>query len=221
MMKPLLVYCYDAYCGWCYGFSNVIKKIAADYKNLLDTEVLSGGLILPAEPKPLRMLASFLHGSYKDVEATTGIKFGNDYLWHIENPDATDWYPDSRTAAIALCIFKEYYPERQVEFATDLSYSLYFEGCDLTDNEAYRHLLAKYHLPEADFYEKLIAKEYAEKAETEFALVKQFGVSGFPAVFIQTGDSRFQTVAIGYTPYETLQKNIEDVLHSMTIFSSC
>jgi putative protein-disulfide isomerase len=221
MMKPLLVYCYDAYCGWCYGFSNGVKKITADYQNILDTEVLSGGLILPAQPKPLSILAPFLHASYQDIETTTGVKFGNDYLWHIENPDDTDWYPDSRKAAIALCIFKEYYPDRQVEFATDLSYSLYFEGRDLTDNEAYRHLLSKYHLPETDFYEKLKAKEYAEKAEAEFALVKQFRVSGFPAVFIQTGDSRFHAVAIGYTPYETLKKNIEDVLHSMTIFSSC
>ena len=32
-MKPLLYYCYDAYCGWCYGFSTVIKQIAADYKD--------------------------------------------------------------------------------------------------------------------------------------------------------------------------------------------
>lgn len=45
-MKPILVYCYDAYCGWCYGFSRVIKKIYEEYKDQLDFEVLSGGMIL-------------------------------------------------------------------------------------------------------------------------------------------------------------------------------
>ena len=34
-MQPVIYYCYDAYCGWCYGFSPVIKKIADEYKDLL------------------------------------------------------------------------------------------------------------------------------------------------------------------------------------------
>ena len=39
-MKPTLFYCYDAYCGWCYGFSPVIKQIAATYKTQLNIEVI-------------------------------------------------------------------------------------------------------------------------------------------------------------------------------------
>ena len=49
-MKPTLIYCYDAYCGWCYGFSEVMKKIHSEYKSTLEFEVLSGGMILPEEP---------------------------------------------------------------------------------------------------------------------------------------------------------------------------
>ena len=30
-MKPAIIYCYDAYCGWCYGFGPVIKKITAAF----------------------------------------------------------------------------------------------------------------------------------------------------------------------------------------------
>ena len=50
MDKPLLIYCYDAYCGWCYGFSPVISAIADAYKDKLEVEVLSGGMILPEKP---------------------------------------------------------------------------------------------------------------------------------------------------------------------------
>ncbi|MEI9933445.1 MAG: thioredoxin domain-containing protein [Ferruginibacter sp.] len=46
MTKPILIYCYDAYCGWCYGFSPVIKKIAQQYQKELDIEVLSGGMLI-------------------------------------------------------------------------------------------------------------------------------------------------------------------------------
>ena len=57
--------------------------------------------------------------------------------------------------AIALCIFKEYSPGKAVEIAADLQYALYYEGRDLTDKEAYRHLLPNYNIPEEAFYAKL------------------------------------------------------------------
>jgi putative protein-disulfide isomerase len=142
-MKPTLIYCYDAYCGWCYGFSQVIKKIHSEYKSQVETEVLSGGMILPDEPVHIGATAGYISKAYKNVEELTGIKFGEDYLWHINHPDASDWYPNSEKPAIALCIFKEYFPEQQVSFASDMQYALQYEGRDLTDDEAYRHLLEK------------------------------------------------------------------------------
>jgi putative protein-disulfide isomerase len=49
-MQPALIYCYDAYSCWCYGFSPVTKKIAEYYKAVMPTDVLSGGMILPEKP---------------------------------------------------------------------------------------------------------------------------------------------------------------------------
>src|SRR5690606_7181069 len=105
-----------------------------------------------------------------------------DYLWHINNPDESDWYPDSLMPAIALCIFREYHPDEEVLFAADIQYALHYEGRDLCDKEAYRHLLEKYQIPEDVFFEKLKSPEYLEKANYDFSLVKQLQVTGFPAV---------------------------------------
>ena len=115
-MTPTLIYCYDAYCGWCYGFSQVMKKINSEYKNKLEIEVLSGGMILPENPVHIGATAGYISKAYKNVEELTGIKFGEDYLWHVNNPDKSDWYPNSEKPAIALCIFKEYFPDQQVSF---------------------------------------------------------------------------------------------------------
>jgi len=207
-----LIYCYDAYCGWCYGFSEVIKKIHSQYKNKMDFEVLSGGMILPEEPVSIGATAKYIESAYKRVEEITGIKFGEDYLWHIKHPDVSDWFPDSGKPAIALCIFKEYYPDKQISFASDLQYALHFEGRDLTDDEAYRLLLDKYNIPAEEFYEKMDDEEYKEQAHYEFALCKQLNVTGFPAVFIQLSDSKFYLLAEGYTNFEVLEERIEKVL---------
>ena len=207
-----LIYCYDAYCGWCYGFSEVMKKISSEYKGRLEFEVLSGGMILPDEPVAISATAKYIESSYPRVEELTGIKFGEDYLWHIKHPDASDWFPHSEKPAIALCVFKEYYPEQQVSFATDLQYALHFEGRDLTDDEAYRLLLDKYNIDDEAFYENLHDEEYKEQAYYEFALCKQLNVSGFPAVFIQLSDTKFYLVAEGYTDFDTLNERIHNVL---------
>lgn len=214
-MKPVLIYCYDAYCGWCYGFSPIIKKVADEYKDVLESDVLSGGMILPEKPVHISASAAYIAKAYKNVEDLTSIKFGSDYLWHINHPDDSDWYPHSEKPAIAMCIFKEFYPERSVEFASDLQYALHYEGRDLTDNEAYVHLLDKYSINPETFFEKMASDEYRDMAYYEFSLMKQLQVTGYPCVFIQTDDLKFTMVARGYTDYETLKERIENVVGSL------
>ena len=213
-MKPILFYCYDAYCGWCYGFSPVIKKLVEKFSSL-QVEVLSGGMIIAEKPVPISATAAYIQKAYPTVEEYTGIKFGADYLWHINNPDMSDWFPDSEKPAIALCIFKEFYPERQVEFAGDLQYALHYEGRDLTDNEAYTHLLEKYSIQPEIFYSKLSSEEYKEQAYYEFQLCKQLQVTGYPCVLLQNSESKFTLLARGFTDYETLSARLEGALKEM------
>jgi len=211
-LKPILIYCYDAYCGWCYGFSPVMKKIAAQYKNHFDIEVLSGGMMIGEGKMPIEKIGPYIQGAYKRVEELTGIQFGEDFLWHINNPDKSDWVMNSEKPAIALCIFKELYPEQQIEFASDLQFALNYEGRDLDDDEAYRHLLEKYAFDETDFYSKLKTEAYKEKAYYEFALCKQLQITGYPAVLLQLNESKFYLLAKGYTDYETMDNTMQSVL---------
>lgn len=182
---------------------------------ILDFEVLSGGMILPEKPVHISATAHYIANAYKNVEALSGVKFGNDYLWHIFNPDLSDWYPHSEKPAIALCILKEYYPDKAVEFASALQYALHVEGRDLTDDEAYRHLLEKYSIHAETFYQKLHSDTYKEMAHYEFALAKQLKIEGYPAVFLQLSESKFYLLAKGYTDESTLIERMKEVLDSI------
>jgi putative protein-disulfide isomerase len=215
MTKHTLFYCYDAYCGWCYGFSPVIKKIAEQYKNDFNIEVLSGGMIIGEQVQPIERIAGFIQGAYKRVEELSGIKFGEDFLWHINNSDKSDWVMNSEKPAIALCVFKEYYPEQQLAFASDLQYALNYEGRDLDDNEAYRHLLEKYNIPEDKFYEQLKSEEFKERAYYEFSLCKQLQVNGFPCVLLQVNEAKFYLVSRGFTDYNTINERLKNILHEL------
>ncbi len=211
-MQPKLYYCYDAYCGWCYGFSKNMEKIEEAYRGSLIFEVLSGGMIPDENPKHISAIAPYIQKAYKEVEKLTTIQFGTDFLWHVFHPQDSDWYPQSTTAAIALCIFKEYFPDQAIKLAAALQYALNFEGRDLTDKEAYRHLLQRYSLPEADFFSKLQSPQYKQKAYDEFTLVKRLQVTGFPSVLLQLSNSKFYLLARGYTALEVLKKRIDALL---------
>jgi putative protein-disulfide isomerase len=119
---------------------------------------------------------------------------------------------NSEKPAIALCILKELQPDQQVAFAADLQYALNYEGRDLDDDEAYRHLMEKYTIDPGDFYSKLKSEAYKEKAYYEFALCKQLQVTGFPAVMLQLSESKFYLLSRGFTPFDELKERIDNVL---------
>ena len=100
------------------------------------------------------------------------------------------------------------------EFAAQLQYTLHFEGRDLTDKEAYRHLLEKWGIDADDFYEKLASETYLEQARYEFQLCKQLQVTGFPCVLLHMGDNKFHLLARGFTPYEDLKARLDMVLNA-------
>ncbi|MGI8635186.1 MAG: DsbA family protein, partial [Segetibacter sp.] len=79
------------------------------------------------------------------------------------------------------------------------------------------HLLDKYSIRPEVFFERLHSEAYKEKAYYEFSLVKQLQVSGYPCVFIQTSELKFNMVARGFTDYETLKQRVESVLDSVKV----
>jgi putative protein-disulfide isomerase len=214
-IQPTIYYCYDALCGWCYGFSPVIKKLSEEYKELVSFDVLSGGMVMPDNAQPISTMAKYISEEYKNIEQLSGIKFGEDYLWHIFNSNESDWFLNSEKPAIALSILKERHPDKVVEMASDLQYAHMYEGRDLTDDEAYRHLLPKYEMDAEEFYTKLKSEEYLDKAYYDFALVKQLQVNGYPCVLMQVTDSKFYLLSRGYTDYETLKARVDKVLQEV------
>ncbi|WP_346236229.1 DsbA family protein [Niabella insulamsoli] len=208
-------YCYDAQCGWCFGFSKVMTQLADLYKGRFHFEVLSGGMIPKEEAKPVKAIASYISAAYQRVETLAGVRFGADYLWHIQNPDESDWFPESLTPAVALSIFKTYQPDSQVHIASDFQSALFEEGRDLSDPEAYRHLLEKYQIPADDFYQQLSEEKFIDKAKYEFALCRQLQVTGFPKLLLQVSDTKFYLVAEGYTPLETVTARVDNILQEL------
>ncbi len=211
-MAPTVIYIYDALCGWCYGFSPVMQRLEADYRDKLAFDVLSGGMVPPEHAQLVSAKAGYIAGAYKTVKEYTGVHFGEAYLHHIFHPEESPWVEESLTPAIALCLFKAGDGRAAISFASAIQKLHMAEGKDLSDGESYRALAEGLNLDGDDFIRRLGEEEWIEEARYEAALVKQLGITGFPAVVLQTAPDKFYLLAKGYTPYEDLSARLNNVL---------
>jgi putative protein-disulfide isomerase len=211
-MKIRIIYVYDALCGWCYGFSKVIHACYENHRDKFDFEVLSGGMMIGERTGPIDQIAPYIKTAYKTVEETTGIKFGEPYLKHIQDGMMI---LNSEKPSIALSVFKSYFPEKAVAFAHDLQDSHYFEGHDYNDDHLYRYLAVNYGIDPDEFNQKMSQEAFKEAAYYDFALAKQLSVTSYPAVLIQAAEDSFYLIAKGYTDLDTLEERIVNVLKEL------
>jgi putative protein-disulfide isomerase len=204
-----LIYCYDAYCGWCYAFSPIIEKIQETIGRQINIEVVSGGMLIPNYNMPIDVVAPTMLQLITQIEEQTGATFGEDYLWHLKNPELSDWYPNSLQPAIALSIIKDIALEKSLDFALKIQYGLNYEGRDLTDFEAYRHILHEFNLDVEDFYTKMKEEKYKLRALEDFNICKQLKVNSFPSLFIQLSENKFFQVTNGYLNYDNVIERIK------------
>ncbi|WP_304062681.1 DsbA family protein [Pedobacter glucosidilyticus] len=212
--KPSIIYVYDAICGWCYGFSPVMKSLFDNYSDTFDFEVLSGGMMMGEREGTINDVAPYIKTAYKDVENATGVKFGEAFLTELEKGDL---YLSSEKPAIALSVFKSYFPEKAILFAHDLQSAIYVHGLDLRNDESYVYLAEKYQIPAEEFIKKLNQEEFKQAAYYDFALARQLQVTGYPAAFIRTGELKFYMIAKGYANLETMELRVQNVLKEIAL----
>lgn len=208
MQKPKIIYFFDTLCGWCYGFSPVIKKIAEKYSEAFDFEVISGGMVTGERVQPASVMANYILGAYKRVETMTGVTFGDPYLEMLREGTRIQ---SSFEPALVLRTFKTFLPEKAVFFAHDLQKANYYDGLDLNDFENYRPLVEKYNLDWATFSEKMQTQAMQKATIQDFQISNAYQVTGFPTVFFENETVR-SPLSRGYQSFENLDDIMQQVI---------
>ena len=203
-----LLYCYDALCGWCYGFSAVINEFAANHPDL-PVEVVSGGMITGARIGPIGEVAGYIGEAYKTVEKSTGVTFGDGFLQGILAEGSAVF--TSVPAGVAMAIFREARPDRQLAYATALKRAIYYDGILPTDAGAYADRAATLGADRDDFLAKMDDPAYLQLAEADFTRCSRFGVTGFPTLVVDDGTGKLYALARGYLPLDRLEANFRQL----------
>lgn len=203
-----IIYVYDALCGWCYGFSPVMKSFHKKYKDSLDFEVISGGMITGERIGPIGEVAPYISWAYKEVEQTTGVEFGSDFLDKTLKEGSAIF--TSIPPAIALSVFNNYDQQNSIQFASALQKAIYYDGIEPKNKEAYGKIAATFGMEATLFIESMNDPKYEQMAQKDFQRTAELGVSGFPTVFIQK-NGMYYKIASGYCSFETMESNFMTV----------
>ena len=209
MATRKLIYFYDALCGWCYGFSPVIRELYQQVNDSIHFEVVSGGMVLGDREGPIGDVASYIKDAYRQVEQTTGVTFGKPFLDDVlEEGSAhfSSWYP-----AVAMAIVQDLQPGVDLAFATALQQAIYRDGHPPAEPETYRKLAADFDLDPEEFVANLEQKAYHEKARQQFDRTAKFRIGGFPTLVLEL-DEEYFVLTRGYMSLEVIQFRLEQVL---------
>lgn len=206
MSKLKVVYFYDALCGWCYGFSPVMQRVYEEYRDSLDFSVVSGGMIVGEREGPVGEVAGYIAWGYKEVESTTGVKFGERFLDGILKPGTALF--SSIPAALALSAHRDRFPETSMEFASTLQKAVYFDGIRSGVLKDFIPYAEQFGWDGQEFIQKMESEEMQQTALGDFAITQEWQVQGFPTVFLLSEDTAYM-LTNGYIPYETIKDRLE------------
>lgn len=202
-----LVYIMDAYCGWCYGFSNSISTFHKNHP-AIEIEVISGGLFIGKRSGAIRNYPHIPEAN-KKISEMTGAIFGEGYQELLRDGSTITNSEEAAVAFSALCAMDS---TRGVEFIAAMQHAFYFEGKNLSETTTITEIAEKFGLDANQVSELLKEKATLALAHADFAKAQELKVNGYPTLLLKQGESYTYLGGSLLKPEE-----IEAKIHELTI----
>ncbi|RMG33776.1 MAG: DsbA family protein [Gammaproteobacteria bacterium] len=204
MPQATLIYVQDPMCSWCWGFRPTLARLREVLPENIAFRNLLGGLAPDTDQPMPESLRQQLQQTWRRIEARIpGTRFNYDF-WTRCQPRRATW-PACR-AVIAARFFDQALEEPMI-LAIQEAY--YLEARNPSDEDTLIDLAQDLGLPLGPFSERLRAAETQQQLEAEIAETRRLGVSGFPALVLQTGEQSFWPIGVAYTDPDEMRQNIE------------
>ena len=207
--KPQIIYVFDPLCGWCYGFSPVMKQAYDTFKEKADFKVITGGMIIGDQIGPIGNIAQFLKGATARVTERTGARFSSLFLDTILT-EGTQLLT-SMEPSIAVQICKQEKPERLFEFMSELHKDIYIMGLQTAIPSDYGRLAMNMGFDKNKFINNMQDKEYKELALADFAEASRLNIQSYPAVLLRN-KGVYKELTRGYRNWEELENILNEEL---------
>jgi len=200
-----LIYVFDAYCGWSYGFVPTLDELVRRRPGI-EVDVVSGGLFTGSRRVPIREFG-YVEGANAKISELTGVTFGSGYARLIADGS---FVMDSAAAARGVAALRQVAPAQIVELAAAMQHAFYADGLSLSDPATYRTVAAATGLDPDTVVAAFTAPASAVAAQDDFARAARLGVHSFPTLLAVDGD-RPSTLAAGHATADQIEWRLDAV----------
>ncbi len=200
-----LLYVLDPMCGWCYGFQPELETFLRKYPSA-DVDWIMGGLAPDSDQPMDESLRQTISSYWYQIEEKTQVAFNHDF-WKLNTPYRST-YPACRAVIAAESLRAK--SAHQMVKAIQSAYYLEAKNPALEDT-----LIAcacAIDLDKKLFSEMLESEEIEERFQQHLSITYQLKVSGFPALFYVNDRSEAYPLALGYSPADTLEKQLKQIM---------
>jgi len=201
--KPQIIYVFGPLCGWCYGFSPVMKKAYDTFKEQADFKVITGGMIIGDQIGPIGRIAQFLKGATARVTERTGAVFSTLFLDTILTEGTQ--VLTSMEPSIAVQICKQESPDKLFEFMTELHKDIYVMGLKTAIPSDYGRLAKKMGFDINKFINNMHEDTFKELALKDFEDANTLNIDSYPAILVSI-NGELRELARGYMEWNELEK---------------
>jgi putative protein-disulfide isomerase len=204
MPEKTIVYVMDPLCGWCFGFSPVVRELYDATKRRASWMVFSGGMVTGDRIAPIGELKSFLHQVLPRLQTTTGVIFGKPFLEGVLEEGTMSL--SSLEPSRALQAVKALAPEKSLFYAHALQSALYTDGLDITRLGVLGDLAET--LGVEGFEIEYMKTETLDNTLQEFKQVSSWGISGFPTLVGLEGEEG-TVFSRGFAPFDRVFPGVD------------
>jgi putative protein-disulfide isomerase len=203
-----VVYVMDAYCGWCWGFSERMGEFEAANRHRVAFTAISGGLFVGERAAAI---ASYPHipAANDRISRLTGAVFGEGYQALVEQGDMV---MNSLDAAAGLAALRAQAPDRAVLWAHELQAAFYGRGQSLSEPATIAAIAKANGLDDSLVLRQLANGSASAHAEADFDLAHdRLGAHSYPTLLFVDGNNVHELPASG-TALAALNQELDQLL---------
>ncbi|PIB37513.1 hypothetical protein BFP72_10535 [Reichenbachiella sp. 5M10] len=195
----------DAMCSWCYGIGNHLNRLKEEYAEVLDFELVLGGLRPGGGEEWTQEFRDMLRTHWGHVHDASGQPFDYDFF------EREDFDYDTEPPARAVRVVRDLAPEKEWTFYERLQEMFYAENINITDPVALEQACTELEIDYQAFEPLYLSDGYKQLTYQDFAKSQQMGVRGFPAIVVHKGEE-YIAVSMGYSDYDTMKQRMVQIL---------
>jgi putative protein-disulfide isomerase len=208
-----LIYVADPMCSWCYGFGPELSGMF-DAMPGLGLEIVVGGLrAYNTQPMDDRLKAT-LRSHWQHVEEASGLAFSDAAITRAGFVYDTE--PACRSVVTARLLAPDLPPRAQLDVFHAIQRAFYAEGIDITHGSALADVTSAalteqgVSIDAASFHAEWSDEAAIDATRNDFARTRRWGISGFPAVLLDSGNA-LSLVISGYAKTATLLERLRQL----------